>query len=330
MTSKLRAAGVCGLLTVLVLAGCSAPTTPSDTSTTELGDTEYPLTVQNCGEEVTFDRAPERVMLLESAAVTLLDGLGVLDDVIARAGTFPAEYYDAELGARVAEIEVLSDDIDASGHLSISAEVVLGQQPDLVLGLPEGLTRETLYDGGANTLIQPVYCPGDVGDATFEMLYEQIIEYGAIFDRAPEADALVEKLRERVAAVEASTAGAPSRTAAVLYPSVGGGPVYAYGRSSMSQPQLAAAGFANVFADTGERVFEVSVEELIDRDPDVLILLYQGDQTGVLESVETLPGADALRALKNDNVLIQLFNFTEPATPLSVDGLEHIAERFGS
>ncbi len=42
-----------------------------------------------------------------------------------------------------------------------------------------------------------------------------------------------------------------------------------------------------------------------------------------------LPGADALRAVRHDAILVQLFNFTEPPTPLSVTGLERIHERFG-
>lgn len=338
---------------VLVALSCSAcaatssaaapdapgPAASAPTGVAADGSTIYPLTVTNCGEKVVFDAAPERVMLLESAPVTILDGLGVLDRVVARAGAFPPGYYDADLAGRIDDIESLSDDIDASGHLTMSAEVVLASQPDLALGLPQGITREALLDGGARTLIQPVYCPTGVGDTSFDSLYEQIETYGRIFDRNAEAADLVDELRGRVTAVEDETRDAAPRTAAVLYPSVGGGPMYAYGRASMSQPQLEAAGFENVFADTADRVFEVSIEELIARDPDVLILLYQpdhdhtggleADQQAVLDELAALPGADALQAYRDGDVLVQLFNFTEPPTPLSVDGLERIVERFG-
>lgn len=338
---------VVALALVAVACSACAATSSSASSVAESGSgiapdgsTVYPLTVTNCGEEVVFDGPPERVMLLESAPVTILDGLGVLDRVVARAGAFPPGYYDAGLAGRIDGIESLSDDIDASGHLTMSAEVVLAYQPDLALGLPQGITREALLDGGANTLVQPVYCAKGVGDTSFDTLYEQIETYGRIFDRNREAADLVGELRDRVAAVEDATRDAPARTAAVLYPSVGGGPLYAYGRASMSQPQLAAAGFANVFADSPDRVFEVSIEELIARDPDVLILLYQpdhdqtggleADQQAVLDELAALPGADTLQAYRDGDVLVQLFNFTEPPTPLSVDGLEHIVERFGS
>ncbi len=120
-----------------------------------------------------------------------------------------------------------------------------------------------------------------------------------------------------------------SRTAAVLYPTVGGGVTYAYGSTSMAHPQLEAAGLTNVFGDSTERVFEVTLEELLGRNPDVIIMLYgDGDPKAVETAVTGLPGAEKLTAVQNGDLLVQLFNFTEPASPLSVDGLEKIVERF--
>ena len=79
-------------------------------------------------------------------------------------------------------------------------------------------------------------------------------------------------LQERLAAVEAAVGEPSGRTAAVLYPTVGGGTTYAYGTGSMAHPQLEAAGLENVFGDVDERVFEVTLEELLGRDPDVVVL----------------------------------------------------------
>ena len=53
--------------------------------------TTYPLTVQNCDAEVVFDEAPEQVLMLSSAPVTILDGIGVFDRVFMKAGNYPAE-----------------------------------------------------------------------------------------------------------------------------------------------------------------------------------------------------------------------------------------------
>lgn len=309
------------LLTLAFLAtACTAAGTPK----------EGAVTVRNCGVDVTFDAPPERVALLESAPVTILHALGVLDRAVLRAGAFPEEYYDDETDAAIAGIESLGEDLDESGHLQLSQEVIIGQQPDLVLGLPDGISRESLAEAGINTLVQPVYCPDGVDATTFDDVYAQIETYGRIFDRTGEAAALVADLRERVAAVEKSVAGKPKRTAAVLFPTVGGGSGYAYGNRSMAHPQLAAAGFTNVFGDVDDRVFEVTTEQLVAADPDVLVLLHvDGSPGDVRNAVVTMPGAESLRAVANDQIMVQLFNFTEPPTPLSMDGLERIAERFG-
>lgn len=308
------------------LAACGS------TGTDSAADGAYPVTVENCGVDVVFEQQPERVVLLETAPVTILDGLGVMDSVVSLAGVFDPAYYSDDLNAKIDEIPTLSDDIDASGHLMLSQEVVIAEQPDLVLGLPDGVTREGLDSAGANTIIQDIYCPEGPEEATtFDTLYGQVDEYGQIFGKQTEADELNASLKERVKKVTDQTADGPERTAAVLYPTVGGGPLYTYGNTSMAQPQLDAAGFTNVFEEQDERVFEVSIEELIDRDPDVLVLLGQGEELDELEvEVERLPGSDSLTALEDGNVLAQQFNFTEPPSPLAVDGLERIVDEFGT
>lgn len=291
---------------------------------------DFPVTVRNCGHRVTFEEPPERVLLLESAPVPVLQSIGALDTVVMRAGAFPPQYYDAETNAAIDQIPSLGEEVDTSGHLQISQEHIIAAQPDVVLGLPDGISRESLAAVGIEGLQQPTYCPGMDEATTFSDVYQQVHTYGRIFDEPKAATRAVRGLKDRVESVT-TAAKIPGRvTAAILFPTVGGGSGYAYGSVSMSHPQLEAAGFTNVFDDVHERVFEVTLEELIARDPDVLVLLHVDGKPGpVKDAVVSLPGAEQLTAVKNDDILIQLFNFTEPPTPLSVEGLERIAERFG-
>jgi iron complex transport system substrate-binding protein len=302
---------------VLLISGCGAQSQASDAQA---------VTVTNCGVDVTFDRAPERVVLLKSAAVPYLHDLGVLDRVTARAGQYPAEYYDAATLAELDRIPLLTDKTDTSGHLQISKEVVISQQPDLVLGEVDNLSRDTLSAVDIPLLEEPVLCPDSTEVPSFDGIYAQLETYGRVFGRPAEARTAIAALRERMARISTGPSG---RTAAVLYPTVGGGVTYAYGSTSMAHPQLAAAGFTNVFGDSTTRVFEVTLEELLGRDPDVIILLYgDGDPAAVQNALTGLPGADKLTAVRDGAVMTQLFNFTEPASPLSVDGLEKIVARF--
>src|SRR5690606_10611144 len=92
-------------------------------------------------------------------------------------------------------------------------------------------------------------------------------------------------------------------------------------------PQLETLGARNVFADVDKRVFEVSMEGLLGRDPDVILLLHtEGTDEEIKQALLDIPGAEDLQAVKNDAVHVQLFNFTEPPTPLVLDGLERLAD----
>lgn len=290
-------------------------------------DDDVAISVENCGDTVELDGAPERVVMLKSAAAVTLHRLDVLDRVVARAGVYPAEYYDADTLAAIDDVPLLTDRTDTSGHLQISREEVVAQTPDLVLGQTDTVTRDTLASNDIALVEEPAFCGSLDGDATFDDVYDQVRLYGEVFERTDAANAYVTELEERVAAIEARVPADEDRSVAVLYPTVGGGVTYAYGRGSMSAPLVEAAGLENVFGDVGDRVFEVSAEEVVARDPDVIILLRSdGDAAEVTEALTSLPGADALRAVQSDAVLPLLLNHAEPPTPLAVDGLELVVE----
>ncbi|MFI7080269.1 ABC transporter substrate-binding protein [Micromonospora sp. NPDC049903] len=324
MLKATRLATAAASACVLLVAGCGG----AADGPTEAGP-GYPVTVTNCGVDVTFDAPPQRVVLLKSAAVPYLHALGVLDRATARAGQYPKEYYDAETQAELDRIPLLTDKTDTSGHLQISKEVVISQEPDLVLGEVDNLSRDTLEAVDIPLLEEPAMCPDSTAVPSFDDIYRQMETYGRVFGRQAEATTAVTALKDRMTKVQAEAGDSSGRTAAVLYPTVGGGTTYAYGTGSMAHPQLEAAGFRNVFGDVKDRVFEVTVEELLGRNPDVLILLYgDGDPRAVEQGLTGLPGAQQLNAVRNGQVMTQLFNFTEPPTPLSIDGLERIVQRF--
>lgn len=325
---RLRRSPLPATAAVLVLTSCGLVQDHEDTAPEPSGD-GFPLTLENCGSEVRLDAAPERVVMLKSSAVPFLSELGVLDRVTARAGEYPSDYYDDRTWAALEEIPALTGKTDTSGHLQISKEVVIDQEPDLVLGEVDNLGRDTLAAVGVPLLEEPAMCAEGIEDPGYDDVYSQLESYGRVFGRADEAERAVEDLRQRVDELTAAPVG-ERRTAAVLYPTVGGGVTYAYGTRSMAHPLLEAAGFDNVFGDTTKRVFEVTLEELLGRDPDVLILLHSaGDPAEVEAAVTDLPGAENLSAVRRQNLMPLLFNYVEPPTPLSVDGLELVRERFG-
>lgn len=300
-----------------VLAGCGASAPAAG-----------PISVDNCGARVSLDAPPERVTILDSPAVPTLYRLGVLDRVHARAGIFPPEYFDAELNAALDKVPSLTDKVDATGHLQISRETVVSTTPDLVIGQTDTVNRQTMAANDIPLIDEPAFCGSLTHDASFEDVWSQIRTYGEVFDRAPEAETYIAELQERLSSMTADVPSYQDRpTAAVLYPTVGGGTTYAYGRQSMANPLVESAGLDNVFGDTSDRVFEVTGEELVARDPDVIIALHSGGtETDVRAAIEQIPGIDAVSATRDDSILPMLLGFAEPPTPLALDGLATVRQ----
>src|SRR5699024_657801 len=252
--------------------------------------------------------APEELVLLKSASVPALHELGVLDRAVARAGAFPEEYFDDATLAELEEIPQLTSDVDATGHLQISKEVLVTEKPDVVFGEIENLPRQSLGQVGISLLEEPALCASNPDtEPDFQGVYDQLELYGDVFDRRDEAETYIAELQDRVATASDQVPENEERTAAVLYPTVGGGTTYAYGSGSMAQPQLEAAGFTNVVENSSVRVFEVSAEQLLGMDPDIIILLHsEGDPNDVETALRNLPGAGDLQAVQNDDVMVQL------------------------
>ncbi|WP_406250294.1 ABC transporter substrate-binding protein [Microbacterium sp. M] len=326
-TQKRSALGAVTALTVLAsLAACTS--SPSNEQTQGL-DAGYPVTVTNCSNEITFDEAPERVVVLRNEVIPVLSSLNALDRVVGLVGRFHDDYFDSDTQTVMADIPVLSDEISQVGGGEISIEDIIAQEPDLVIGTSETVTRDGLTAQGINVLENEESCAGSQATSTLDDIDTLFTLYADVFDRQSEADTALAEIDQQIESALAQIPDGEDRTAAMLYPTIGGGPVYAYGEGSMNHTLLELAGFTNVFADLPDRTAEVSVEELLARDPDILILLHSGATADEVESsITTLPGADELTAVQNDTMLPLLFGFTSPASPITIDGLSQIVEHF--
>ncbi|AKK10156.1 ABC transporter substrate-binding protein [Corynebacterium uterequi] len=326
MKTRALAIGLCAAVG-LVLVGCSPDEQPStsttasnDAATTAAAAQEGSIQVENCGQTFTLDSPAQQATLLAPNSVTTLSALGVLDQVVAKAGFYPPEYFDDATNAKLDGIETLSDRLDPSGHLQISREQVMATNPDLIIGYTDQITPDTMKPQGIPVVTEEAYCDGIEGDATWEDVYHHVELYAALFGKPEEGAAYIEELKKTVASFEGEDSG---KTVAVLYPTVGGGVTYAYGTGSMSHPVVTGAGLENVFADTSERVFEVSAEQLVDRAPDVIVALYQSDNPDeIIDAVRQLPGSEAIPAVRDNRIIPLLFNYAEPPTPLAVKGVE--------
>ncbi len=289
----------------------------------------FPLTFTNCGQDFTIDSPPQRVMLMEAAAPSLLFAAGAMDRVIARIEDFPAEYYSADELALLDEIPALIAEATSTGGVEVSVEEIISFEPDLVVGYDTAtITHDSLADVGIQLYVMPPFCD-DPPTPSFESIVEEVRFYGTLFGTSEVAEANAAALESAVAAA-ADAPVADGKTAAALYVSSDGSAIYAYSSLGMVHPLMVALGMENVFEELSERVPEVSIEEVIGRNPEILVLLY--DDTGLSPEeisalVTDLPGADSITAVSDGAVYPLLFNFAEPPTPLVVDGLSELGDQ---
>jgi iron complex transport system substrate-binding protein len=289
----------------------------------------FPMTVTDCGRQIILSKRPERVLTMGSVAATLMWAAGATDKITARANEGNVSLGPAEQALQKVPL--------ISPNQELSQEVIIGQRPDLVISYGLNMTTwQDLEAAGIHSVVNAGFCdgtgsgPNPDGDVDFDDVYADIELYGRIVGTDAAALRTVADLRRRVGAIQDRFRTIPSsaRTAAAL--TLSGGSVRAYGFPNMTHAQIEALGLTDVFADIKERVAEVSVEELITRDPDFLILLAGGAQSATRADVEnalqTLPGIDRLAAVREGRYILLESPFLL-GSPLAVDGLEAMAQK---
>lgn len=305
---------------LLALAGCSAaggsgtPAEPAPSGTT--GD--FPVTIANCGHDLTLDHRPERIVLVNSDAIADIEALGAVDRVVAITAQPAPGLYDQQTYDALGALTLLSTEKNATGGSVVSQESLLGATPDLVVAPANAVDREALQRAGIAVYTPPSYCPAPTSSspATFDRVWSDLDDLGAILGERDRADEVAATLRETV-----SIAAADRGTAAAVYVSSGGSVISPYGAQSMVTPVFQAAGLDNVYADVDDRVFDVSTEDLVARDPQTVVVLYStGDPQAAVDAFTSAPGVASMTAVRGARVVALPFPFTDPPSVLSVRG----------
>ncbi len=229
--------------------------------------TSYPLTLDNCGISVTLQAAPQRVVTIKSTATEMLLALG-LEERIAGVGFQDGPVPEPWAGAWTA-LPVLSEKLP-------SQEVVLEVEPDFVYGgwesnfAADGAgERPALAGLGIASYVSPAACRSiKPAKLTFDDLFKQIAEMGAIFDASASAEALIAEQRATLAAVAPDTRG----LTAVWYSS-GTKTPYVGAGSNAPAMILEALGLENIMADVDDGWVSASWEAIVDANPDVIVLV---------------------------------------------------------
>ncbi|PJJ71713.1 iron complex transport system substrate-binding protein [Diaminobutyricimonas aerilata] len=280
-----------------LLAGCAS----GSTAQVPPSNSADAVTVDNCGTEVTFESAPERVVTIKSTSTEMLLALGLADRIVGSAfsdGPVPEEWADA-----AADVPVLSEQVPSN-------EAVLELNPDLVYaGWESNLSaegagdRDELESLGVHTYVAPAACkePGYQPERlSFDDVFGEIREIGSVFRVEDAAEALVAEQQELLDAIEPSTAG----LTALWYSSGTDAP---YVGAGIGAPQLVldTVGLENVAASVDDTWTTLGWESVVEADPDVIVLVDADWNTAEskISNLESNPATAQLDAVREKRYL---------------------------
>lgn len=269
----------------------------------------FPLTVvDDLGREVKIEKLPLRIVSLAPSNTEILFALGLGDRIVGVTSycDYPEE---AKTKPRV-------------GGFSIpDLERLVATKPDLVLaadihknvGVPAfeklGLTVVTL------------------APKTMEGVLKNINLVGEIAGKSQESSRLVAQLRERVKAVTAKTEGLTKEQRPKVLYIVWHDPIWAGGGETFANDLIEKAGGMNIFAKDFSEWRIVSLEAVITKNPQVIIVSGMGATRGLIfSSIKSEPRLSVVEARAKGQVYEIDGNLIERSGPRIIEGLEQVAK----
>lgn len=309
--------------------------------------TAYPLSLENCGVDITFDHAPKSTVTIGQAATEVLYALDLGDQVIGTSVWFTKV---------LPEFETLNASVERLADNDPSFESVVAKRPGLVTVQYEwhvgaqGIvaTREQFMDVGIPTYTLPADCVGKDNstgsDGTRTQLYKMdsvyrgVTELAQIFDVPARGEEMVDalKTREAAAIAKAKALDLPDASAAFWFSSAemdidpyvagqGGAPAY----------MMNALGLRNV-VESNEEWPTVSWETIARANPSVLVIArmerrrFEADDIEKkLEFLKSDPVASQMDAVKNNRIVIMDGHSMDPSIR-NISALETLADALAS
>lgn len=257
---------------LLLLAGCAISATGN---TKTAGNSANSTTVENCGNNQTFDSAPERVVVQPHQSLELFAALGAADRVVGTAEfSSGIDSLDSEYQDRLADISVLGDG-------PLSQEVVVDRELDLFysqINFDESMVEDYEPLGVPllfTTLYFNEYAPqDDSGNPDLvQSRYDDIADLGRLFDVEDRAAELTDSLQEQISDVRAENDDESVDVAPIGFFSGVDGPLSARPSGNLVDQLIGVAGSTNVYGDLpGDGNSETGPESFIERNPDVIII----------------------------------------------------------
>lgn len=310
---KMFALMLATMLMLFAFAGCAQQGTNPDgsdsSSSGENADVYTPVTIDNYNRTVEFKEKPGKIVVLTLNSAEIIAALGEADTIIGIARNANVvddilpEYYDS-LKDRAFPDEINNGLPTLEGLLRLEPELVICNS--YYFNAPQ--IFGTLEDYQANGVEFYITEGSYVADCTIENTYNDIRNIGAIFGKQEKAEALISSMKQRLDEV-ASKVENQEPLKVMSFDSLNEEMFIVSGGVGLAQNLIELAGGKNVFADTEKQFLAVSTEEIISRNPDVIVIhayTYMGDEDaqGKIDYLMNTPELAEVSAIKNNNIIV--------------------------
>ncbi|MCW4016134.1 MAG: cobalamin-binding protein [Candidatus Bathyarchaeota archaeon] len=267
--------------------------------------------VDSMGNVVTLTSIPERIVSLAPSNTEILFAIGAGENVV---GVTDFCDYPYNFTAWIESGNLTS----IGNYYGPSVEPIVALNPDLVLASSGSLeAAATLADLGYNVLV--------VEGHTVDDILQDILLVGRATGNNAEASALVTQMRARLDAVAAQLADAT--TTPKVYYEVWYEPLQSVGPETFIDEIITLAGGENIFNDATTSWPTASSEEIIEKNPDVLVFpdTYMSQNYYDIDAVDDRPGWTTITAVQNGAIYEIDENLLVRSGPRVVDGVETMA-----
>lgn len=256
------------------------------------------------GRPVTLPDHPHRIICLMPNIVDDAFSIGAGDDLVGI-----VDYTKFPSDARKKQ--------SVGSGLDPSLETMLSLHPDLVLATPHANPQPALDKmqqlGMTVFLVDPHGVAG---------LLHTILSIGQATNREAQAAAEVAQLQHRIDAVQERVKDLPKVRVFISFST---DPIYTAGRGAFITELIAAAGGESITADMAQEWPVISLEAVVARAPDALLLFRAGKVT--VASLRQRPGWNTMKAVREGRAYFVDERVALPS-PVAIDALEDLARQF--
>lgn len=287
------------------------------------------VSVDSCNRSVSFDTPPKRAISNDVNLTEMMLVLGLADRMVGYTGISGWKTLDKEMRDGVKQLPELSSKYP-------SKEVLVGADADFFFagwnyGMKVGgeVTPETLEPFGIKVYELTESCIHimNKSKANMEDMYNDLLNLGRIFNVEDKANELIDKYRMEIQELTQNiNTDDPLRV--FVYDS-GEDTPFTAGFYAMPTALIEASGGINIMNDFKKSWGTVTWEEVIDRNPEVIVIVNYGNVTADQKKdfMMSNPAFAGIDAIKNDRFVTLEYVEATPG-PRNIKAIKKLSDAF--